>query len=982
MRAIKAILFDLDGVVAFTDRFHFQAWKELSDGQGWAFDEEVNQLCRGVSRMASLEVILDHNGQTLDEKKKLALAEQKNNRYRELLHDLTSEDLYPGIIPFLEKLKSEGVRIGLGSASKNAEWILEKLEIRSYFDAVVTGAHTSRPKPDPQVFLLGAEGLGVHPFNCLVFEDAPAGVEAALAAKMKCVGVGTAQDLPNAPATIQSYESIDLEHLLECGLPQQPPCDRWKVIEEAALANRQGYHESMFCLANGRMGLRGSYDSSNPEWATWSKPGFFLNGLFEKEPLGPDWARWDGQQRESSIMLNLCDWRVVDTLVDGRLLSLGGQELQDHRRFMDMRDGLLRGEQRWKLAEEKAVTIRSERLVSMTRLDTAAQRIVWKAEAAMTLELRSEVQHRTFTRQFGMDGSTVRAESSEEGSCWFLGRTGRTEQDYVLGLQHKFSREPLKQRVESGDEKTTFICRFELAAGETLTLEKMAVARGFPDEGDLRAQAAQSLEQAQDLGFAGLAEEEAAFWKQFWAEHDVAISGSERDQQALRLCIYHLRRNHPDCAQRSISATGVTGANYMGWIFWDTELFMLPFFNFTDRELTKSLLRYRVQGLEAARARAAEHGSPGALYPWSTVDGHETNFDTFVGLAQFHINPDIVYALRQYADSHDDWAFLEQEAAALIFETARGMASLGRFLEARGGQFCIHSVCGPDEYNFPVNNNAYTNEMTRFHMETAVLLAERIRGANPEAWATLAGELQLSTEEVEQWQKIAENMFVPFDETRGIHAQDDQYLYKYPDDLSHLPRNYEFKNDMDTLRLLRMQVTKQADVVLLMLLLRERFDAETRRANFDFYEPRTRHASSLSPAVHSVVAADVGRADMAYEYFREAVSMDLDDRKHNTSEGLHFACMGSSWMAAVQGFAGVRQHEGQLRIDPRLPKAWQSLRTCIVFQGNRLELTLDHEQVRLELLSGAGCELQVCGEMRSLSLEEAQVVVKLGNLRS
>ena len=963
LQNIRAVLFDLDGVVVFTDRFHFRAWKEMADANGWTFDDEVNHRLRGVPRMRSLEIILEHNGISLPDEEMATLADRKNSDYVRMLQDIGEADLVPHVLGFIESLRSRGIKTALCSASKNARFVLDRLGIGHLFDTVVTGNDVVRNKPEPEIFLKAAQRLGLHPFNCFVVEDAEAGVAAAIAAGMRHVGVGTAELLPNASQWVTDYRSIDLDALLEIAKVSRIAVHPWSVVEERPGEKPAGYWESVFALCNGNIGLRGALDEEDGADA----PGFFANGLYGLEQdMGFKTAA--GNPCRSQIMMNLADWRIIEAFLGDERVNPKSGVLISHRRELDLRRGVLVREFEWESPLGRRVRVTSERLVSMVRRQRAAIRYTITAlNFSGEIRILSKAKLQTFTRQFGFDGApVVLAETTTEGAVFGFEMAG-SGLTGTLALGHRLIDGASVARNDLSDGYHVFEVHAQASQGETVWIEKHADFAW----GDGVAQV--TMSSAMDVEFATLMAGQEAWWSAYWQRADIEIGGSPRDQQAVRFNIFQLRQNHLDDGIHSISATGLTGANYMGWVFWDTEIFMLPFFLHTEPTAARALLEFRSRQLERARLKAADFGLPGALFPWSTINGDETNSGHLVSTAQYHINADIVHALRRYVEATGDAAFIHEYGAELVFETLRFIAAHGRFLDRKGGKFCIHTVCGPDEYNYPVNNNCYTNAMFREHASFAVATWEAMHAACPELLESLTARIGITTGEVETWRAIARDMYLPFDPELGLHEQHDGYFDKYPVDMRTVPQHYELKHDLPELRLLQLQVTKQADVVLLMHVLRERFSTEIKRANYDFYEPRTLHASSLSPSVHGLVAAEIGCSDAAYDYFRIAAFMDLDDVKNNTRDGIHLASTGGALMLVQEGFLGLSHGGGGLILRPRLPEAWTRC-ACNVRHGeSAVRITATANTLRIQLLEGPALGIEIHGHSFSLTPENPSI---------
>ncbi|MEN8256065.1 MAG: beta-phosphoglucomutase, partial [Verrucomicrobiota bacterium] len=386
---IRAVLFDLDGVVVFTDKYHYLGWKKLADEKGWAFDEEVNHGCRGVPRLASLQVLLDHNGVDLPQEEKERLADIKNEYYKELLQQINDDDIYPGVVPFLQKLKAEGVRMAICSSSKNALPVLDALNLTHFFDAVITGNDIENPKPHPEIFIKGAAALNMHPSHCLVFEDAGSGVDAAFAAGMKCIGVGEAHRLPNAYETITDYATIDVQALLDAGRPATIAEEPWRVSEDALKKNRFPFWETAFALSNGVFGVRGTFEESDPGYKEY--PATFVNGVCGYEPYTHLWTL-PGYPESRHAIMNMADWANIDLTVDGETFSIATADMANHRRSLDMKRGVLERSFEWNTKSGKTVTVKTERFVSMVRRQIAALRYAVAAPAGCGVSLRSRTR--------------------------------------------------------------------------------------------------------------------------------------------------------------------------------------------------------------------------------------------------------------------------------------------------------------------------------------------------------------------------------------------------------------------------------------------------------------------------------------------------------------------------------------------------------------------------------------------------------------
>jgi alpha,alpha-trehalose phosphorylase len=452
-------------------------------------------------------------------------------------------------------------------------------------------------------------------------------------------------------------------------------------------------------------------------------------------------------------------------------------------------------------------------------------------------------------------------------------------------------------------------------------------------------------------GFTTLLQEQQHYLDSFWYRSDVCVSNIDAErarlttveiQQALRVNLFHILQASARAESTGVAAKGLTGQAYEGQYFWDTEIYLFPFLIYTSPRIAKNLLRFRYGMLDHARARARELGHRGALFPWRTISGEEASAYYAAGTAQYHINADIMYALRKYVNATGDQEFLLEYGAEMLVETARLWCSLGFFSTRKGGKFCINGVTGPDEYNTVVNNNTYTNLMARENLRYAAETVTALKEAKPDILHALIKKTGLDLVEVDIWAQAADNMYVPFEGATGIYPQDDGFLDRQPWDFKNTPDDrYPLLLFYHPLNIYRSQVIKQADVILAMFLLSHEFSAEAKRLNFDFYDPLTTGDSSLSSCIEAIVALEVGEFDKAVAYMRAALLMDLADVGGNVTDGCHIASMGGTWMVIAYGFGGLRDYDGMLSFHPqRPPEGKSTLRFPLTYRGRSLEVEI------------------------------------------
>ncbi len=765
------------------------------------------------------------------------------------------------------------------------------------------------------------------------------------------------------------------------------PIEPWSVRETSFDPATCRRSESVFALGNGYLGIRGAFEEGLDPAVGASVRGTYLNGFHETGEIRyPEDAY--GLARKSQTLLNVTDALGLELFVDGERFALTVGELESYQRVLDLRTGILTRELVWRAPGGRRVHIVMERLVSLARTHVAALRYrVTPLDADADLELRSSVDGRVENavdehdpRSGGELGGRVLVSVGSERRGTLLTieqRAPHSGLQLACSADHRLAGGTAAEaggRVE--DDRVLLAWPVRAGAGETVVLEKVVAyvdGRHAPVD-ELATRSRAEAEAALAAGFARLADEHGRELEAFWERCDVEIEGDDAVQQSLRFGALHLLQGTSRDGSASIAAKGLSGPGYEGHLFWDAEVYVLPFFLYTWPAVARAMLEHRIRGLDAARRRAAELSHRGALYPWRTIDGDEASAYFPAGTAQLHIDADIAYAFERYLEASGDVDLLWQGGAAMLFETARFWLSRGSYAPRRGGRFCLHTVTGPDEYTALVDNNLYTNLMAQEHLRFAARVAERLAEEDPTRWEELRQGLELAAGEPAAWADAAERMELPFDRELGVHPQDDSFLDKVPWSAEALaPERRPLLLHYHPLDIYRHQVLKQADVVLALYLREDHFNRAEVRRDFEFYEPLTTHDSSLSPCVHGIVAARLGRLQQAAEFFARTARMDLDDVNGNVKDGVHTAAMGGSYLAVLAGFAGMRTRGGELSFVPRLPPGWRKLRFRLTFRGRRLELTIGREETSYRLLEGE--PLTVRHRLEPLELRPGQTAV-------
>jgi alpha,alpha-trehalose phosphorylase len=591
---------------------------------------------------------------------------------------------------------------------------------------------------------------------------------------------------------------------------------------------------------------------------------------------------------------------------------------------------VLRRETRWTLADGRILTVHAERLVPLD------------GRAVLVRRLRAEIDGATATLHPHLSPAPKGAGQSDDPRIG-VNLASR-------GFETEHSEDALVvERLPGSGIGVAAIQRQRDEDGWLLVATGFAASR---DPSDLLVAEAQTLaEAALADGFDRAVGAQSALLATFWAAADLDIAGQPRLTATLRTNLFHLFASAGRDGRSSAAAKGLTGEGYEGHYFWDTEAFMLPVLAVLAPDIARAMLVYRAATLEAAfaNARALDHPR-GALYAWRTIEGRECSAHYPSGSAQYHINAAIAFAVGCYVDATGDEAFLVEHGARILIEAARLWLVLGDWAD---GSFHLRGVTGPDEYTALIDDNWYTNRMAQKHLRLAVSAAARVAQAAPEAWAALTVQMALGADELAEFTRTADAMHLPYDTARDLDAQDASFLDKPRWEAANIPpAELPLLLHYHPMTLYRHQVSKQADIVLGMVLGGEQVSIDRKRRVFDHYEPITTHDSTLSAATYSILASEVGHEAAALRFFADTSLVDVDDRHGNTGHGVHMAAMAGSWMALVWGFAGFRPQGPDLRFRPTCPADWQGYSFGLAWQGTLVRVEVQRDGVTYRAVSG------------------------------
>jgi alpha,alpha-trehalose phosphorylase len=735
----------------------------------------------------------------------------------------------------------------------------------------------------------------------------------------------------------------------------------WSVREATLDLDALALTESVFALANGHIGLRANLDEGEP----FGVPGTYLNSFYELRPL-PYAEAGFGYPESGQTIVNVTNGKIIRLLVDDEAFDVRYGHLLAHERVLDLRGGVLRRRVEWTSPAGASVRIRSTRLVSLAQRSVAA--VLYEVEP-VDQPVRVVVQSELVANEPGpprsddpraaaaLESPLVSEEFTHHAArAVLVHTTKRSALRMAAGMDHLIQGpEGTDTESESAADVGRLTVAADLGVGEPLRIVKF-LAYGWSSQRSLPAVrdiVVAALAEARHTGWDGLVAAQRQYLDDFWDRADVELEGDIELQQAVRFALFHVLQSGARAERRAIGAKGLTGPGYDGHTFWDTERFVLPVLTYTAPHAAGDALRWRHATLNLAQERARQLGLEGAAFPWRTIRGHECSGYWPAGTAAFHIGAGIADAVVRYQAAAEDDAFEREVGLELLVETARLWRALGH--HDPEGRFRIDGVTGPDEYSALADNNVYTNLMAQRNLRAA---ADAV--AHHPRHATALGA---DFEEAAAWRDAARDMVVPWDDALGVHAQSEGFTdHEVWDFASTRPDQYPLLLHFPYFEIYRKQVVKQADLVLALHACGDAFSDEEKARDFAYYEALTVRDSSLSACTQSVVAAEVGHLELAYDYFAETALIDLHDLAGNANNGVHMASLAGAWLVAVAGFGGMRDHDGVLTFAPRLPSRLDRLAFRLLFRGRRLKVEVTKTDAVYTLRDGQPLEIRHHGE--------------------
>ncbi len=718
----------------------------------------------------------------------------------------------------------------------------------------------------------------------------------------------------------------------------------WQIIEHGWDPELQNCNETRFALGNGYIGSRGILEENPPD----CRPGTFFAGIYEgTRALVPELVNAP----------NPIDLRIS---VDGEKLDIVAMDIVSHKRILDMFKGILVRHTIYENARKKRFDYQSMRFFSMCNKNIAVMQVyITPLDEGATFTITNAVDTSIMNMGLITEGEkkhVMVVESGKYGKINYV-CTKTVEKDINI----TYTSQVIVKTGRKTHIPTDWTFTLNLKKGKTACITNY-LSFHTSNDGNLekiKKAAVNSNARSVKKGFDQLFREHNNAWENKWKSANIEIDGDPRIERASRFNIYHLLiAASENCYDVSIGAKALTGEGYRGHIFWDTELFCLPFFIYTNSTVARNLLMYRYNRLSAARKIAEEKGYQGAMFPWESADtGEETTpswykdgrgkIQRVLTMEQeCHITADIAYAVIHYYSVTNDVDFLLNCGLEIILDTARFWASRVEY-NRRKKRYEINNVIGPDEFHEGVNNNAFTNTLVQWHLRTAVQLCMVLRRKYPAEIKALMAKINLKQYDLEDWRNIASKIYIPVSKKTGIIEQFEGFFKKKKLPLPKLDSHYLPLYPDNIRDIGSTQYVKQADVVMILYLLSDLFSLETKRKNYLFYEKRTLHKSSLSASIYALLGAEVGEVHRACHYFDIASHADLKNVYNNTDAGIHAASLGGVWQALIHGFAGMRIRRGILSFSPQLPPEWKVIKFSLKFKGYDILADIGQEKVSL-----------------------------------
>lgn len=728
--------------------------------------------------------------------------------------------------------------------------------------------------------------------------------------------------------------------------------DPFQIIEEGFDPNYAKVSESIFSLGNEYMGVRGYFEEG---YSFDSLVGSYFNGVYEREEVSSQ--NYKGIIDYTEFMVNSVDYFYTKVYLDGEILDLAVAKFHKFHRYIDLKTGVLRRSFIWELQNGKQVEIIFERFLSMNDACMAGQRIRFRPlnfDGSISVSLGLD-----FTRPHYMTGKNYficSEERTEEDGLFLVGTTKNTKQKVASMCKIK-APNSRKKEIQKEDNKLTIAYQLDLKKQRETVVTKVVcnIVCKKTDESDylkFNVKCEEKWKERMNFYYDQLLAKSISWWEEKWKESDIVIEGDDLNQQGIRYCIFQMHQTyHGTEAGTNIGAKGLTGEAYSGNAFWDTETYCLPFYLFNNIKAAKNLLMFRYETLEEAKLRAKELDCKGAFYPIATISGRECCSLWQHASLQLQASTGVAYGIWSYVKVTEDFEFLYNFGLPMLIEISRMLVTRGDY-NADSTKYGYYGVMGPDEFQMMVNHNCYTNVLGKMTLNYTYDVMKQLKeeGLSEQE---ITDRYQVSSEEIEDFKKKADAMWIPYHEESKLFEQHQGYFELPHVEVDAIPiEEFPLYHHWTYDRIYRNDMIKQPDVLMMMLLFNSNFTIEQLKANYEFYEPRCIHESSLSPSVHSILASQLKKHNEAYQFFGFATRMDLDNYNRNTGDGLHTTSIAAAWMNIVYGFGGMRADGELLSFVPSIPDCWRAYSFRIGYRGRVILVEVSKGEASFQVLEG------------------------------
>lgn len=776
--------------------------------------------------------------------------------------------------------------------------------------------------------------------------------------------------------------------------------DPWTIVEEGFDPAYQRVSESIFSVANEFMGVRGYFEEG---YAGDHLLGSYFNHLYEFMDIHHDQV-FKGFVTKGAAMVNAVDWLYTRLWVDGEQLDLAKSSYSDFTRKLDMREGVLTRDFVWQTGTGKRLRVTFTRFTDMQSTHLGCQRIVLEPlDFSGTVEVRVGLDFGThYEIGAGWDQTGGGERQGKDGiiNFWRCHKKGEVDGGWAIQAEtlrsgHQLFSSFRLQTDESIEpsvvEDVKFIgVDFRLHVKQRLqtTVDRIVVNdwTRTPDVDVMWDRGLELMRRHAGATFDGLMAEHVAFWRRVWDVLDIDIEGDPAVLQGLRFSSFQTYQSyHGENADLNALCKGMTGEVYFGWVFWDSEIYTHRLMMSIDPSAARNLLLYRHHRLGQAMERARQLDCEGARFPFATITGTEDSGTWQHVDIEIHSDLAVAYAIWHHEVILRDKNFLYREGIEMLLQICRYLASAGGWSPSQG-DFGFYGVMGPDEFHMMVNHNCYTNVLGKKTFEFTLAVLDEMQAEAPALYRDAVAKTELSPDEPERWAEMAAKMRIPKDERTGILEQHAGYFDLPHVDLEHFPADQiPIYQNWAYVKIFRFNMVKQPDVLNLMYFFSQDYTLEEKRANYEFYEARTIHESSLSPSLHAILAVELGKLEDAYTFFSYGARMDLDNYNRNTDQGLHVTSAAGVWASMVFGYGGMRTDSDVLILAPALPTQWRSYRFRVRYRGALLEVCVDADEVQVRAVDGGSVTIRVYGrdyeiDTQGIAVEQRQPVepVRLG----